>query len=250
MTLLPLARAVLASFVLICIGGTPEATAIVPKDGPAVSGTGPATAGSDAAAVATQVETLRQALASGESATAVLDRWCRDHGLAPAGSVRAEKLPPDSFPIPVEAKTKLRPNGRAIVQRRVRLHCGGTLLSEARLWFVPNLLTPAMRRQLARTTKPFGSVVAPLRFRRVQSRITDLSSPNGLVPPPASRDLFSVEAYLVLPDGRLFAFTQEVYKASLLNRMPQSGRDQDKRQLMAQPRSLRCRTRGLPSCQA
>jgi hypothetical protein len=73
-----------------------------------------------------------------------------------------------------------------------------------------------MRRQLARTTRPFGSVVAPLHFRRVQSRIAILSSPGDLVGPRASTDLFSVEAFLVRPDGRLFAFTQEVYKGSLL----------------------------------
>jgi hypothetical protein len=200
MTLFSLARAVFAGLLLCCIGTAPSATAA-----------------SDPAAVPPEVEPLRQALASGESATAVLDRWCVGHGLAPAGSVRAEKLRPDSFPIPAEAGAKLRLNGRAIAARRVRLHCGATLLSEARLWFLPNLLTPEMRRRLARTRTPFGAVVAPLHFRRVQSRIAVLPAAREASSTETSGDLMSVEAYLVLPDGRAFAFTQEVYKASLLN---------------------------------
>lgn len=214
MNLFPLARAVMGGLLLSVLQSAPAAIVIAAKDEAAASEVSGATTGSDAADAAVEVEPLRQALASGESATALLDRWCSDHGLAPAGSVRAEKLPPDSFPISAEAKAKLRVHGRALTQRRVRLRCGRTLLSEARLWFVPKLLTPDMRRQLARTRRPFGAVVAPLHFRRVQSRIEILSSPPG--------DLFSVEAFLVLPDGRPFAFTREIYKASLLKRPPPS----------------------------
>jgi hypothetical protein len=218
MTFSPLARAGLAGLLLCCSDGGAAATA--PKHGPAASADPDASKGSGPATGADEVGQLRQSLASGESATALLDRWCRDHGLAPAGSVRAEKLRPDSFRIPEEAGARLRQHGRAIAKRRVRLHCGGTLLSEARLWFLPNLLTPGMRRRLARTATPFGSVVAPLHFRRVQSSIAILSGPDGARRPGAPGELFSVEAYLVLPDGRAFAFTQEVYKASLLRRLP------------------------------
>jgi chorismate-pyruvate lyase len=214
MSLVPSARALIAGLLLFCLGSAAAIGAVAPRDGPDAS---VSTRATDAAAIAAQVERLRRELASGESATFVLDRWCSEHGLAPAGSVRAQKLSPDSFPIPAQAKAKLGPKGDAIAERRVRLHCGGTLLSEARLWFVPKRLTADMRRQLARTTRPFGSVVAPLHFRRAQSRIAILSSPGDRLRPGASTDLLSVEAYLVLPDGRPFAFTQEVYKTSLLD---------------------------------
>jgi chorismate-pyruvate lyase len=53
-----------------------------------------------------------------------------------------------------------------VAYRHVRLACGGTVLSDARNWYVPARLTPAMNRTLETTDTPFGKVVMPLGFRR------------------------------------------------------------------------------------
>jgi hypothetical protein len=53
-----------------------------------------------------------------------------------------------------------------VAYRRVRLTCGGRVLSEADNWYVPGRLTGEMNRLLDETTTPFGRAVAELGFRR------------------------------------------------------------------------------------
>lgn len=126
-------------------------------------------AGASAAAdtAESRVEQLHQRVLAGRSATATLEAWCAEHGLAEKARVRAvrvqgvEREAPDEVrrALQVDATTRLR-------YRRVQLACGPRVLSEADNWYVPALLTPAMNAVLDGSDEPFGRVVAPLGFQR------------------------------------------------------------------------------------
>jgi chorismate-pyruvate lyase len=98
---------------------------------------------------------LHAALLASDSATTVLERICQ----APIRIRRLAVPPPAPTPIAL-------PSGPRMEHRRVALVCGNTALSEADLWFLPDLLTPAMVRALAETDEPFGRVVQALSLRR------------------------------------------------------------------------------------
>ena len=90
--------------------------------------------------------------------------------------------------------------------RNVALACGDRVLSVARNWYNPVLLTPAMNAALAASDTPFGKVVSSLSFTREtidQRRGGEPGCPAGTV--------LSQVALLRLPDGRPLAFLTECY---------------------------------------
>ncbi len=157
-----------------------------------------------------QVDGLERMLASHASATAALEQWCEQQGLASPARVIAEQAPGQLVDEPSDLRGLLGvAEQEELGSRHVRLTCGGRLLSQAQNWYVPARLSPAMNALLASTTTPFGKVAAPLGFRRelIESR-------RGAGPDcPAGTVLFQ-RALLRLPDGEPLAYVLECYAAS------------------------------------
>lgn len=106
-------------------------------------------------------------LLSHPSATLTLERWCAAHRLAPEGRIVAELDRAAAKPATTEQRARLRVGvDDMVAYRRVRLYCGGRVLSEADNWYVPGRLTPEMNRLLDETTTPFGRAVLDLGFHR------------------------------------------------------------------------------------
>ncbi len=124
------------------------------------------------------IETLNAELLSHPSATATLERWCSDHGLAQDAKIAAKlekgaEKPLDSYS---RLLLVLWP-GEPVRYRHVRLSCGDVLLSEADNWYMPDRLTPEMNRLLDDTDTPFGRAIADLEFRRETLSVHRLWSP-------------------------------------------------------------------------
>lgn len=151
-------------------------------------------------------------LASHDSATAALEQWCEQQGLANPARVIAEQVPGQLLEEPGDLRSLLAiPASEPLGSRHVRLTCGDRLLSQAQNWYVPSRLTPEMNAVLASSTTPFGKVAAPLGFRRelIETRRGAGSDC------PAGTVLFQ-RAVLRLPDGRPLAHVLECYAASAL----------------------------------
>ncbi|MFM6950447.1 MAG: hypothetical protein ACKOW1_05435 [Novosphingobium sp.] len=161
---------------------------------------------------ATPVDGLERMLASHDSATAALEQWCEQQGLANPARVVAQQVPGQLMAAPADLRRLLGVSPQAALgSRHVRLSCGDRLLSQAQNWYVPARLTPEMNAQLAQTTTPFGKVVAPLGFKRelVESRRgAGRDCPAGTV--------LVQRAILRLPDGSAVAHVLECYAGSAL----------------------------------
>ena len=117
-------------------------------------------------APAALVERLHQRVLSGQSATATLEHWCAEHGLAAQAGTRGARGQDKPAPADVlQALGATRP-GTPLRYRRVQLVCGSRVLSEADNWYLPEHLSPAMNQVLDSTDEPFGRVVGPLGFQR------------------------------------------------------------------------------------
>ncbi|MDB5484017.1 MAG: hypothetical protein JWO83_5070 [Caulobacteraceae bacterium] len=111
----------------------------------------------------------------------------------------------------------------AIRYRRVRLVCGGHVLSEADNWYRPARLTGDMNRSLDETDAPFGVVVRPLGFHRrtlaAQWLFQPLRRPSGgdarqdLAIP---HDILRHRAVLTDARGAPFSLVVETYTAEVL----------------------------------
>jgi chorismate-pyruvate lyase len=112
------------------------------------------------------LQSLNADLLSHDSATATLERWCTVHRLASPPRIVAERVTLDKLPTPQQREElKVAPT-ESVRYRRVRLMCGGLVLSEADNWYVPGRLTAEMNRTLDTTDVPFGKTVQPLHFQR------------------------------------------------------------------------------------
>jgi len=128
------------------------------------------------------IETLNAELLTAHSATLILDKWCRDHKLAPEARIAAQRIAIEPKPLTDEQRKILRISSKDKVQyRRVALHCGDVVLSEAENWYVPDRLTPTMNTILETTDTAFGRVVQPLspQRRTLSSRILWHPLPDG-----------------------------------------------------------------------
>lgn len=118
-------------------------------------------------ASAALVEVLHQRVLTGQSATATLESWCAEHGLAEQARVRAVRVHGQDKPAPADVLQALGADASTPLRyRRVQLACGSRVLSEADNWYLPDHLSPAMNQVLDTTDEPFGRVVGPLGFQR------------------------------------------------------------------------------------
>jgi len=138
-------------------------------------------------------------LAATDSATRGLATWCEARHLANPARISARRIQGDDAPRPAEARAFTG-------YRHVRLSCGNSVLSEAHNWYARDRLSPEMNRVLDTTDTPFGTVAAPLGFRRERlsaTRGAALGCPRGTI--------LSHRARLVLPDGKPLALLVECY---------------------------------------
>lgn len=145
-------------------------------------------------------------LAAQDSATAALEQWCAERGIAVPARILAQ--PAGGAAEPSQESLDLleaKPNV-PVGYRHVRLTCGGQVLSDAHNWYMPSRLTTEMNHALETSDAPFGKVVSPLGFTRER-----LGGERG-----ASRDcpgdtILSHRALLRLPDGRPISLVIECY---------------------------------------
>ncbi|GJE41047.1 hypothetical protein [Methylobacterium soli] len=163
------------------------------------------------------IETLRARLLAGPSATAVLEAWCAERGLADDPRLVARRVAGADKPLSALQRQRLGLAADEPVRyRRVRLTCGAHVLSEADNWYVPSRLTPEMNAALDTTEMPFGRVVRPLRPTRSNLGLRMIWQPgDGQMPNPGDA-LFSVEAVLSTGDGVPFCEVAETYTGAVL----------------------------------
>jgi hypothetical protein len=178
------------------------------------------------------VQGLNAEILASRSATATLEKWCGDHALAREPRIVAEVLAGEPRAPTAEQRQRLQADSGEVVRyRRVRLRCGGHVLSEAENWYLPGRLTPDMNRALETSDTPFGRVVAPLGpYRRTfAARLLWSALPEGWerdrrsVRPCLSAGplripgaLFEHRALLLGHDNRPIAEVHEVYQNGLL----------------------------------
>lgn len=160
------------------------------------------------------IAALRSRILASHSATLALESWCADYKLAGDPHLTAERLPVADKPLTAAQRARLMIGPDEPVRyRRVRLACGGRVLSEADNWYVPARLTAAMNATLDGTRTPFGRVVRPLAPVRntveVRSRV-----PRG--EPGPDDPLFEVDAVLSTGAGQPFCEVVETYLGSAL----------------------------------
>jgi chorismate-pyruvate lyase len=174
------------------------------------------------------LQSLNAALLSQDSATATLQRWCDVHHLASPAQITAERVRETDQPLTPAQREQLQLTATDEVRyRRVRLRCGGIVLSEADNWYVPARLTPQMNRQLETTDTPFGVVVQPLHFQRhtLSAELLWQPLPAGweMMAPAAEgpgklcfpAHVLQHRAVLRLPDGTPISEVVETYSSNL-----------------------------------
>jgi chorismate-pyruvate lyase len=176
------------------------------------------------------LQTLNADLLSHDSATFTLERWCAAHRQADPAHVTAELVRgADKAPTPELLQVLGVSAPEAVRYRRVRLHCGGHVLSEADNWYVPARLTPEMNHVLETTDTAFGRAVQALHFQRrtLAARLLWSPLPEGwemadtrpghragtLAIPP---EVIEHRAVLSLPDGTPFSVVVETYSSEVL----------------------------------
>ena len=176
------------------------------------------------------LQTLNADLLSPDSATLTLDRGCAAHQLANPATVTAERAH-DVDKAPTAAQRELLHVGPAetVGYRRVKLHCGSHVLSEADNWYVPSRLTAEMNEALDHSDVAFGRAVQALHFQRhtltaallwtplpegwEMSRGKKLSRAKKLDIP---HYVLQHTAVLTLPDGTPISTLTETYTAEVL----------------------------------
>jgi hypothetical protein len=175
------------------------------------------------------LQTLNAELLSHDSATLTLDHWCADHRLASPARIVAERVD-GAYQAPMDEQRQLLGVSATepIRYRRVRLTCGGRVLSEADNWYVPARLTPEMNRVLDTTDTAFGRAVQALEFRRrTLSKLVWSPLPQDWemgAPLPERRgatltiphQVLEHRAVLTLPDGMPFSEVVETYTGEVL----------------------------------
>ncbi len=170
----------------------------------------------DEAGARAVIETLSARLLAAPSATAVLEAWCAERGLATDPRIVAVRVPGiDKLPSPTQRERLAVGPDEAVRYRRVRLTCGGHVLSEADNWYVPGRLTPEMNTALDATQAPFGTVVRPLKPSRRNLSLRMLWRPGEGTAPGPDAPLFAVEAVLST-GGVPFCEVAETYTGAVL----------------------------------
>ncbi len=177
------------------------------------------------------LQTLNADLLSHDSATLTLDRWCESHRMATPAKIVAERVRNQDKDPTDEVRKLLGVEANEPVRyRRVRLHCGAHVLSEADNWYVPARLTADMNKVLDTSDTPFGRAVQALHFHRHTLSAQLLWSPlpagwemgstlgaagKGALQIPAQT--IQHRAVLSLPDGTPFSLVVETYTNEILS---------------------------------
>lgn len=157
---------------------------------------------------------LRQRVLSGHSATATLEAWCSEHGMADDAGLRAVRLAGAERPAPDAVRRALEAApATPLHYRRVQLTCGRHVLSEADNWYLPGLLTADMNAVLEASEAPFGRVVDALGFER-----ETLSDQMFWPPQPLGDQMRVLELHVLLRDQhqRPFSYVIESYLSATL----------------------------------
>lgn len=176
------------------------------------------------------LQTLNADLLSHDSATLTLDRWCEKHRLASPAHIVAELVHGVDKAATRDQRHVLGVgDDEPVMYRRVRLRCGGRVLSEADNWYVPARLTPDMNHVLTTTDTSFGRAVQALHFQRHTLSVALLWSPlpegwemngaavvKGSAPLQIPQQLLQHRAVLTLPDGTPFSEVVETYTDAVL----------------------------------
>jgi|SRR4051812_34466035 chorismate-pyruvate lyase len=153
------------------------------------------------------VQRLEAEILSSPSATQALTARCARLHLADPPAIRALRDPGVKKAGP-DIRRLLKVTARELVHyRRVRLVCGGQVLSEADNWYVPARLTTEMNATLDGTDTPFGTVVKPLNFQR-RTLKTEALHDRG--------HILRVTALLLDAESRPFSLVQENYSRVLV----------------------------------
>ena len=163
----------------------------------------------------TMLARFRRTLASHDSATLALEQWCEQRGIMNPARIEAQQRD-DAGAIPatmaIRAALQVGPDD-AVRVRHVQLACAGTVLSDARNWYVPARLTPEMNRTLDTTRTPFGKVVALLGLHRQPL------APGTPSPAACPADTIHHEtAVLHRNDGIAYSLVSECYTRANINR--------------------------------
>ena len=176
------------------------------------------------------LQTLNADLLSHDSATLTLERWCDVHRLASPPRILAVRVPDvEKPPTPEQRRDLAITPADPVRYRRVKLMCGGIVLSEADNWYVPGRLTPEMNQRLDTTDTPFGVAVQALHFQRhtlSAEMLWQLLPPEWEMKPSAATDtdgalcvppqVLRHRALLTLPDGTPFSEVIETYTREAL----------------------------------
>jgi chorismate-pyruvate lyase len=179
------------------------------------------------------MQALNARLLASSSATTTLEAWCGEHRMASPARLVAERVRGVEKPVTDAQRGLLQVSADEPVKyRRVRLSCGGHVLSEADNWYAPGRLTDEMNRVLETTDTPFGRAVAGLHPVRRTLSAEMLWSPlpagwdlavgqapaaggGGVLPVPAA--LFRHTALLYDEQRRPFSLVVETYTAAVLD---------------------------------
>lgn len=177
------------------------------------------------------MQTLNADVLGSRSATATLERWCRDHKLADNPTIVAALMRNMKKPATSDQRQRLQVKEHDTVAfRHVRLRCGDRVLSEADNWYVPARLTAEMNKVLETTDTPFGRAVQSLEPYRQTFSVTLLWSPlpegweraSTALPAPTGRalaipeELFEHRAILYTRDHIPFSEVDEIYLRQIL----------------------------------
>lgn len=162
------------------------------------------------------LERLNADLLASSSATATLERWCREHDMAAPPVIVAQRVHDVQKPPSAEQLARLQVgDASAVKYRRVQLRCGTHVLSEADNWYVPARLTPEMNEQLDTTDTPFGKVVRPLTPYRRTIEAKTLWSPRATREIP--KEVMVHTAVLYTRDHQPFSEVVETYQGELFH---------------------------------
>ena len=183
------------------------------------------------------IQTLNADILASRSATESLEKWCRDHQLAETPAIAARVVRGVDQPPSAAQRQRLQIGDRDEVKyRRVRLLCGGRVLSDAENWYVPGRLSAEANRLLDTTTTPFGTVVRSLEPYRRTFDVTLLWRPlpaDWAIRSPARSTagtlaipdaLFEHRAVLYTREHVPFSEVHEVYQREILPRSPPRAR--------------------------
>ena len=159
------------------------------------------------AGCASSLSKFETTLANNDSATTALGQWCAARALASPPQIRATPNGGEQLAASPAIRALLRVSAiEPVAYRNVRLSCGNAVLSLACNWYVPARLTADMNRQLTSTDTPFGTVVAPLGFRRER-----LAAQRGASADCPAGTVLSHSALLRLPDQQAISLVVECY---------------------------------------